>query len=465
MSRHKIYQKSDPYPSEETRVQLSYDPDMEKKIVKLPIVLREDCWQLELTLTYQLYQEYETEAGGGRREIHVVDIGLEDEDGRLIGWSGSERRQIRIHDSYATKGYTARHPGAAKWQVLLGLYQIAEGGVDIELTIRQSLPERRWLVGETHCHSEHSDGRLSVDGIRSVAKSAELDFLFLTDHNTQSGWGELRSDEELLMLPGLELTWYGGHANVYGYKKGGLNYFVTDQADVRRLIGEIREGGGAVSLNHPLEPGMDWTFGLSAEELPVDLIEVWNGPWHKANQDALTFWHRELAGGRKLIMTGGSDTHKPEIFRTYGYPALAVLADGRSQQAVLSAMLSGRSNVLMMPSYPLICLTAAGYHMGETVPADCALGDIKITVDRFDPLRDEIELFCESGVFGRITATERQKTDAGNGPEILTAPSAQNWTVSFPQKRKIRFCFALLKREIPMLGAIPGTLTNPVFFD
>lgn len=445
------------YPFDEVKQSWEIRKDQERKLAKLPLDLPADCWQVEIEIAYDRYRDLALDAGQSRQEINVIDIGLEDAEERSIGWSGSERLRIRVNAEFASPGYRPASPKRSKWNLQLGFYKIADEGCQLDITVRQYRANRQWLIGETHAHSVHSDGKLSVSAIRDVAKSVGLDFIFLTDHNTTSGWPELQSDDELRMFPAMELTWYGGHANVYGLKDRGLNYFVNSVEEARQLIADIRSKGAAVSVNHPFEPSVAWTFGLAEHELTYDLIEVWNGPWHQANQDALLYWMQELNRGRRLIMTGGSDTHKPEIFRSFGYPALAVLADNPTEEAVLEAMLHGRSNVLMMPGYPLIRLDIGAYGMGDTVPtSELSQHKLRVEVERFNADSDSIEIYTGGGLAAVLQANDPE----GN----VRIPAAQQWSMEIEVELR-GFVFAIIKRKLPMLGQLPASLTNPIFLE
>ena len=75
---------------------------------------------LEVTLEYD-------------RTETVLDLGLVGPD-RFCGWSGSERTTVVVTEQWATPGYL---PGAVAgpWQVVLGLYRVAPGGVDVAVHV------------------------------------------------------------------------------------------------------------------------------------------------------------------------------------------------------------------------------------------------------------------------------------------------------------------------------------------
>ena len=77
----------------------------------------------------------------------------------------------------------------------------------------------RWLAGDFHCHTVHSDGQHTIDEVAVMAAEAGLDFLAVTDHNTVSHHAHLPAASErtgVQLIPGQEVTTWRGHANAFG---------------------------------------------------------------------------------------------------------------------------------------------------------------------------------------------------------------------------------------------------------
>src|ERR1700687_4562749 len=75
------------------------------------------------------------------------------------------------------------------------------------------------LKVETHLHTLHSDGQHSVSAMFEACHSAGYDAVALTDHNTLSGLPEAEAAADrlgLVLLPGVEVTTFRGHAVVLG---------------------------------------------------------------------------------------------------------------------------------------------------------------------------------------------------------------------------------------------------------
>ena len=209
-----------------------------------------------------------------------------------------------------------------------------------------------WYRGDCHIHSVYSDGELTPEQLAADARTAGLDFIATTEHNSAHGhssWGRHASDD-LLILLGEEVTTKTGHWLALGIAPGQVidwDYRAGDPA-MDRCLGQVRESGGLCVAAHPHAPYPSGSFMYSYEDL--DVIEVWNGlwtsdrPWNADNEAALATWGRSLAQethtGHWQPAMGSSDTHlKDQI----GIPHTVVFAGDLSTSAVLAAIRAGRS--------------------------------------------------------------------------------------------------------------------------
>ena len=86
--------------------------------------------------------------------------------------------------------------------------------------------KRDWYLGDFHVHANHSEGGATMKeafdfGFRPLAAGgAGLDFLSLTDHNTDSAWGEIGAFQGgypgKLIIRGAEVTTFRGHMMNHG---------------------------------------------------------------------------------------------------------------------------------------------------------------------------------------------------------------------------------------------------------
>src|SRR5437762_3348233 len=72
---------------------------------------------------------------------------------------------------------------------------------------------------ETHLHTLHSDGQHGVEDMLRACCAVGYDAIALTDHNTLSGLSEAIDSAAtmgLILLPGVEVTTFRGHAITIG---------------------------------------------------------------------------------------------------------------------------------------------------------------------------------------------------------------------------------------------------------
>jgi len=268
------------------------------------------------------------------RASAVVDLGLLGPGG-FRGWSGGERTSVQVAESWATPGYIPG-PLEGEWSVMLGLYRVPEQGVVVTVAIGPgpaepppsegwpavpsevpnllrppAQPGYRWVAGDFHCHSEHSDGSLSLARLAALARSRGLDFLAVTDHNTISHFphlGPVGAHYGLTLVPGQEVTTPEGHANCIGAV--GWADFRTAPDD---WMAKAEREGGLASLNHPVLGPLAWRMPL---ERPPALLELWHGSWDRQSTDAFRFW---VSLGCP-VPVGGSDFHRPGDVDATGAP-------------------------------------------------------------------------------------------------------------------------------------------------
>ncbi len=365
------------------------------------------------------YATFEVPPGTGRvhvayaydRNGNTVDIGLFDCQG-FRGWSGGKRSEFSVAADRATPGYLPGPLPPGQWKVILGLYQVQSEGVTIRLTIdvepgsatRTTAFPRAfgarggpgWYRGDLHMHTEHSDGDQTLDELVAYALGHHLQFLGLTEHNTVSHHGAF--SDEVLLIPGEEITTRHGHCNAWGEPAG---HWLDFRQPVAALVKEVHELGGLISANHPyaLCKGCVWEYGF---DLPLDSVEVWNGAWDPTDEQALELWVGLLKQGRHLPLVGSSDSHK--LSEPIGNPTLHVWAEALSQQAVLDAVKAGRSFVTATPATPPLALRAGEKQIGDTVVI---------------PNPDRVRVRAEGpGLLTLVTPTTRRPVESGAEVEL-----------------------------------------------
>jgi hypothetical protein len=308
------------------------------------------------------------------RSAGVIDLGCFDTEG-FRGWSGGAREWYAIAPDWATPGYLPGRPAAGSWQVALGLHRVPPAGLRWELRVsfhpgtpppepgrppvpdrppRRSLPAPdglRWLAGDLHAHTVHSDGTLTVDELAATAVAAGLDFLAVTDHNTTSHHRLLPDSSlhyGLTLVPGQEVTTDRGHANAFG--DIGWVDFRRPAAD---WVSTVAGRGGLLSVNHPLGADSAWRQPLPQRP---PLAEVWHSGWWDRTWGAPLAWL--LAWDPATVPVGGSDFHNPAHTARLGQPTTWVAAAEPSVEGILAALAAGRVSISESPTGPALLRTA-----------------------------------------------------------------------------------------------------------
>jgi PHP domain len=361
-----------------------FAPDEERAYRHVPFEVPDGIRQLHLRVDYNLRIGSSPMLRGG----NTLDIGLFDQRGAhsgspgFRGWSGSEKTTITIDQDWATPPYRPGPLEGGTWQVLLGPYKVAPEGLEYRLEIwfdpglsrapehppgpqpapRRPVvlaPEPGWVRGDLHSHSLYSDGDSSREELLARAASIGLDFLGITDHNAASPPVAPGADQHLpLLIPGTEVTTYGGHWNVWGANRW-FDFRAPDREAVMREMQIARESAGLVSVNHPRPYGPEWLYGTG---LGYHAIEVWNGPWLYFNAISLAFWEEELQLGRRIVAVGGSDTHYLKGEATgflprakLGEPTMWVeVGSQMTVESILSGLRGGRSFMSVSPEGPIL---------------------------------------------------------------------------------------------------------------
>ena len=280
---------------------------------------------------------------------------------RGAGHRHGDHHQVRLSERQATPGYLPGAIPAGEWTVRLHTHlvvDVTEGRLSVvartgdtgtpalpDLPALRPLPlPARWMRGDLHCHTVHSDARWTAPELASAAARQGLHFLALTDHNTLSGRLELARSFPGLVLPGLELTTYFGHAVALGIPDYLDWTPLEPQRGMLELARQVWDGGGFLTIAHPFAPGdpictgCAWTtFDLRPEN--TTHLEVWNGPWTgRHNERALGCWYELLAAGKRVVAAAGTDAHGPAYLPGSGFTCTPATDD---PQVLLAQLRSG----------------------------------------------------------------------------------------------------------------------------
>lgn len=219
-----------------------------------------------------------------------------------------------------------------------------------------SIDKSGWVKGDFHTHTDYSDGKMGRWGNINMAKKQGLDFFFSTDHNILlEYWPE---QEDILILPGYELTTNTGHCNFLGLRTPVVdsNSFekLNNNKDISTII-EDNSNNGLLSLNHIYLHPWEWKIDIPLEY--IDAIEIINDPTYEGNVDAsnrtLELWNKLWNEGIKITGLGGSDSHlfpwekyeNSNIPSLIGDPITYVYVDKMTEKEILNGVSSGFTKI------------------------------------------------------------------------------------------------------------------------
>ena len=255
-----------------------------------------------------------------------------------------------------------------------------------------------WYTGDLHSHTGLTDGMCKSQSganlpcppsrLFAAAASQGLDFLAVTDHNTQAHFNQMMQDQlyydKMLLIPGEEITTVKGHANVWG-TENFLDYRVAETGyTVNSLFNEAHRLNALVSINHawwPTDvhcPGCGWGWTPITDFTKVDAIEIING-YHERGSwftpptgNGIPFWEAQLAKGLRPTGVGGGDDHRAgeqlPLHNGVGIPTTVVYADNLSQPAILKGIAAGHVYIKVTgPQAPDLYLKSGNAIMGDEI--------------------------------------------------------------------------------------------------
>ncbi|MDR0473372.1 MAG: CehA/McbA family metallohydrolase [Treponema sp.] len=394
--------------------------------------------RIEIEYDYPRFVEETLSEGSSRREANIIDLGIYNEKGCLYGWSGSNRRSVFISSIAASPGYRHGIFNQGQWAIALGLYKI-ESNVKVQVTIRLYPRERKLFLGDLHLHTVNSDGSCTTAEAVQFCEKMGLDFIALTDHNNMKQNSEIGNPEKLSVIPGVEFTNYRGHANFFFCDPGIRfedNFLSGGFDETAALFRRAKAAGALISVNHPFNRDCPWEFGF--DNLPFDMIEVWNGYMCEFNLEAVAFWHELLRQGKKISAVGGSDAHA----HNFGIPCTMIYAESPSPVQLLASLAAGRCCIAHEPGGPRLDMDIAGTGPGDTVP-------------------------YTSGLKGRAIVQKARKGDvvkiinSEGTASIFSSPFNGTYTPAFPVEDR---CFYRIELYRSLLDRpVLCGLSNPVY--
>ena len=160
----------------------------------------------------------------------------------------------------------------------------------------------KWFKGNTHIHSQASDGGMTFDTIEKMYAGAGYDFLFRTDHWVPS---DTRKDKgkkpPLLWIDGIELDGKDAHGSYMHVVCLGRVSGIGRGMEFPQAMESARKQGALRILAHP-----HWTGNTFDDALRTDFdgVEIYNHVcrWLNGKGNSLPFWNAMMQrrGGHVL---------------------------------------------------------------------------------------------------------------------------------------------------------------------
>ncbi|MCX8102961.1 MAG: CehA/McbA family metallohydrolase [Candidatus Bipolaricaulota bacterium] len=314
--------------------------------------------------------------------------------------------------------------------------------LDVNVALQRAFsPVKAWgyYSADLHAHSNVSlDGHTPIEQLVLVQLAADLDLVFISDHETIAGHELFAKTAQARGVPAIlseEITTPQGHWNAYPltcavtYAPGKTpkDYFAQARAC----------GAQVIQANHPGSTG-DGYFALLGTEFfdyGFDAVEIFNGEFDRGDASALEqlfkFWNE----GRRYVAVGTSDDHDWMDFRfeRYGRPRTYVRVEGElTAERWIAALKAGRA----FATYgPLVHFTAQDgkFFPGDTVTLtrgqEIALKAELLVLPR-DPTQEEpralqiAEIIRNGKVLKKFTLTEDRAVIT-----FADKPTEQSWYV------------------------------------
>lgn len=434
----------------------------EKKYFFLPFIVPENVEMLEVNYSYE---GDKADSRVTEKEKNVIDFGLIDEKGDDVGTRGSNVRSVYISATSSTNGYRKTGINAGEWKIIIGAYQIRNEGVTVRYEVNFHMKKSRWLRGDTHMHTTHSDGRYTREEIAYHAKKKGLDFIFITDHNNKLEGLPMPEVKELCVIKGVEFTNYKGHLNMFGLGKPfDGSYAINTFEEFRKRNLQAKERGAFQSICHPHCSLCPWLMGF--ENFHYDAVEVWNGPMRKDNLKTIAWWDEQLRKGRRLVAICGSDFHR-DYFVTdlLASPTLRVFARSNSEEAIIEAMRKGRCVLTHSPSSTMLEMTSGDAVIGDETPFE-QNSEVQIKIGSMKK-KHKLQVIDADGVYFEFTAKR-------GGDYDFTVPVRKKGYVrceieyekGFISRifHRIGLKFMLPKEAKEPIPPFVYALTNPIYF-
>ncbi len=346
---------------------------------------------------------------GLKNELKVL---VYDPCGEFRGWLDPKRYEILLSAEKSSSNGVKGYIPFGEWTLFVETGTISHASrYRIETLSQVDKIHENWYLGELHSHTTKSDGEMDLNDLAQEAKKHELDFLFVSDHDVPLLCDDELPNDELKILPAVEITTYKGHALALGVQRHVPPQSMIESPEFSSKL--VRSEGGIFGIAHPFFPpspycsGCRWSYGFIPTS--VDFLELWNSGGVASqlpafNLAALSLWTEFLNEGFRISATSGGDIHRKEDFNDFWLP-FHVRSDELSLKALICSIKAGRGHACRGKFLFEVFHEGKRYRCGDVITA--AEDDIlEIRVN--SELADEILLLSSAGAM-KIDASSFDK--------------------------------------------------------
>jgi len=298
--------------------------------------------------------------------------------------------------------------------------------VEIALARQYDPSEFGYYGADPHAHSAVSvDGATPVRALVAVQRAADLDVLFLSDHNAVGGHAAFLLTARERGLPAVlseEITapeW--GHFNAYNLEQGGLVPYQRGRTPAQYASDARARGATVFQLNHPASGRFGYLDKADKPGFTLDVFDAWeaaNGPWGASNAASLDALIARWNRGERVTAVGVSDDHDwLDLGVEYGTPRTYARVEGEVAAAKwVEAVRNGRA---FLTYGPLVYFSS-----GDAGPGDT------LRVTRDEPVRFQVALQSVAP----LVRLETLENGRAGFVEVEDVPGGREVTFSFERR-------------------------------
>lgn len=221
-----------------------------------------------------------------------------------------------------------------------------EKSVEIE---EMMSPPSGWLNCDMHHHSDQLDGKTSPEYLVRSQLAADVDFIFISDHDTVVNNGKtarLAKEAGLRIIPSIEISPSWGHFNAYPLASDATWDLNSGKATVAEIFEYARDKGAKIiQQNHPIIP---YGYFKNADEDTIngkyrasfDLVELnSDAEYEDAWELAMSYWNQ----GDRYYLSAGTDVHDVRSRKSGEMRMFAYTRGSKGVNAFVDALKDGKS--------------------------------------------------------------------------------------------------------------------------